>query len=222
MKRERNEKMIAIIALIVAIFGLTIGFAAFSNTLTISSTATVRPDSSTFSVDFSTSSTSVVTSSFIVPITVGGAVGSNATIDNGDVSRKPILKNIFATFTVPGQKVRYDFYAYNSGEYEAYLDAVEFLPVTVGGNSKACRVDTVEAPAASDTYLQSACSAVTMKVIVGEKTFTETNKNINDISLMPKDAVNVSVVLEYADDGARADGNFDVDFGDVMLIFKSA
>ena len=39
MERDRSGKVIAIVALLVGVVGLTIGFAAFSNTLTIQSSA---------------------------------------------------------------------------------------------------------------------------------------------------------------------------------------
>ena len=48
MERNRQTKVIAIVALCVAVVGLTLGFAAFSNTLTISSSATVTPNESDF------------------------------------------------------------------------------------------------------------------------------------------------------------------------------
>ena len=54
----RNKQGITIAALIVAIIGLSIGFAAFANTLTISSSASVTPDSSNFRVVFSKVSSS--------------------------------------------------------------------------------------------------------------------------------------------------------------------
>ena len=49
----KNRQGITIAALIIAIVGLSIGFAAFSNTLTISSSATVNPCDENFIVQFS-------------------------------------------------------------------------------------------------------------------------------------------------------------------------
>ena len=121
MGREKNGKILAIVALCVAVFGLTVGFAAFSNTLTISSSATVSPESTSFNVDFSTSDSSVATSA-VVPTTANGATATNATIDNSDVN--PVIENISANFTQPGQSVTYDFFAYNAGEYDAFLNSV--------------------------------------------------------------------------------------------------
>ncbi|MBQ3511969.1 MAG: hypothetical protein IJA30_06735 [Bacilli bacterium] len=48
MEKERQIKLLSIIALVVAITGMTLGFAAFSTTLNISSSATVTPNSEDF------------------------------------------------------------------------------------------------------------------------------------------------------------------------------
>ena len=53
-------RMVSIIALVLGVVGVTLGYAAFSNTLTITSTAEVHPDENNFNVDFSSSSSSVV------------------------------------------------------------------------------------------------------------------------------------------------------------------
>ena len=55
MNESKSYKIIAIIALLLGIVGVTLGYAAFSSTLTISSSAEVKPDPSTFNVDFSSS-----------------------------------------------------------------------------------------------------------------------------------------------------------------------
>ena len=48
MRKNQKQKIMAIVALCISVVGLTLGFAAFSNTLTISSSATVTPDSKDF------------------------------------------------------------------------------------------------------------------------------------------------------------------------------
>lgn len=229
MRRDRNGKILAIVALCVAIFGLTIGFAAFSNTLTISSSATVSPNSTAFNVDFSTSNNGVTTSA-IVPSTTGGATGTNATINNGSTSNDPVIEGLTANFSEPGQTVQYDFFAYNSGEYDAYLNSVIFSAVTGSSDAKVCSIDPADIqagrPVASDTSLSSACSAINIKVLVGEgedqREFISSEANLSGITLPKSSATKVSVILTYAADGARADGNFKVDFGNVTLTFGSA
>ena len=50
---NRSSKVIAIVGLIAGVVGLSLGFAAFSNTLTIKAAADVTPDQATFNVDLS-------------------------------------------------------------------------------------------------------------------------------------------------------------------------
>ena len=52
MEKNRNAQVIAIVALVVAVLGLSVGFASFSNVLNIQASANVKPDSSTLNVDF--------------------------------------------------------------------------------------------------------------------------------------------------------------------------
>lgn len=53
MERNKKTKVIAIVALIIGVIGLSIGFAAFSSILNIQSSANVKPDNSTMNVIFS-------------------------------------------------------------------------------------------------------------------------------------------------------------------------
>lgn len=229
MGREKNGKILAIVALCVAVFGLTVGFAAFSNTLTISSSATVSPESTSFNVDFSTSDSSVATSA-VVPTTANGATATNATIDNSDVN--PVIENISANFTQPGQSVTYDFFAYNAGEYDAFLNSVIYGSVPSSSLTKVCSIDPADVSAgkttASEDSLAAACQAINVQVIVGEgtegtekRTFSASETSVDDFMVAKKSAKKVSVVLTYAEDGARADGNFKVDFGAIALSFGS-
>lgn len=230
MGRERNNKVLAIVALCVAIFGLTIGFAAFSNTLTISSSATVSPNKTAFNVDFSTSDQNVATSA-IVPSTTNGATGTNASIDNSN--ENPVIGNVSANFSEPGQSVTYDFFIYNSGEYDAFLNSAIFGSVPNSTLSKVCSISqddvTAGRPTASVDSLAAACEAINIEVIVGEgtegntkRTFRASETNISDFIIAKKSSKKVSIVLTYAANGARADGNFKVDFGDIALSFGSA
>lgn len=50
MERDRKIRMLSIVALVLAITGMSLGFAAFSSTLTISSSATVTPNSDDFKI----------------------------------------------------------------------------------------------------------------------------------------------------------------------------
>ena len=101
MERERSAKIIAIIALCIAVAGLSIGFAAFSNNLKIESNATVTPDPNDFDVNFSSSDTSELDGT-VTGTGTNSATADNATIDN---SGSPRITGLKANFTEPGQKV---------------------------------------------------------------------------------------------------------------------
>lgn len=150
MEKDRSSKVVAIAALIVAVVGLGIGFAAFSSTLTINSSATVNP-TNTFKVQFSKES-SALTKGTVSGVVAGeGAVAADATISDADDYL--IADGLAATFTAPGQTVSYTFYARNTGEYIAYLRSITF------DGTKACAVKTegVAADAqATDSLVQAA------------------------------------------------------------------
>ena len=118
---KKNMTLILIITL-VSVLGLSIVFAAFSSTLTVKSNATITPDSGNFKVVFSSSSTLLSTTNVSVTKT-GNATAGIPTIDNGG---NPTIKNLSASFTSPGEKVEYTFYARNEGSYDAYLSSVVF------------------------------------------------------------------------------------------------
>ena len=211
MEKNRTVQLVAILALVVGVVGLSIGFAAFSNTLKIQSSAEVTPSKDTLNVDFSSSDTAVETSK-ITPVTDPvGVVATEATIDN---TSDPTIKNLSATFKEPGQKAVYSFYAYNAGELEAYLKSI-----VAGANStKVCTAKE----GTTDALVQKACNGISVKVKVGSE--AETNSgvaNISNHSLVKKASEQVTVTLEYAAGSDRADGDFTVSFGDITLNYSS-
>ena len=204
-------KIISIIALVLGVLGVTLGYAAFSSTLTISSSANVNPSASTFNVDFSSSSSSVVADPITPTLnkTATGFSATNATINN---SSDPIISNLVATFTEPGQSVTYDFYAYNAGEFIAYLNGINF------SGSKTCTAVT----GTTQSLVDSACNGITLSVKVGsEDATTSSVGSISGHSLAKNTAEQVTVVISYVSGSAVADGNFNVSFPDVVLTYDS-
>ena len=216
MEKDRSSRIIAIVALMVGVVGLTIGFAAFSNNLTISSSASVSPDSSAFNVDFSSSSSSLATSAVTPVVTGEGATATNATIDNSTAGA-PTITNLSATFSEPNQKAVYTFYARNEGEYIAYLKSISFAEVESGATKKCT-------PGADTTasLVASACNGISLSVKVGNEEVTTTNvATITGHSLAKAASEPIVVTIEYADGSAVADGDFTVSFGDISLLYKS-
>ena len=211
MKKRNNKQVMTLAILLVAVVGLSVGFAAFSNILTISSGATVTPDSSTFNVDFSSNATSVVANN-ITP-TVVGATGTAATIDN---TTNPTIKNLNATFTEPGQSVTYTFYAYNAGEYEAFLTNINYLNVEGEEANKVCSkgANTTEA------LVTAACDNISVTVKADTITATKT-QTVSGKSLAKGASHTITVTIAYAENGDRADGEFTVTFGDISLTYST-
>ena len=212
---ERSSRVIAVVALCVAVVGLTLGFAAFSNSLTISSSASVTPDASTFNVDFSSSNDSVVAGK-VSPVTnPDTVVGTEATIDN---TNAPTISNLSATFTKPGDSVTYTFYARNAGEYEAFLKSINFNNVASGSTTKKCTAGE----GTTEALVQAACKSITLSVKVGsESAVTGTTADISGHSLAKNSSETIVVKIEYTAGGALADGDFTVEFGDVSLTYSS-
>lgn len=216
MEKDRTGKIIAIVALFVGVVGLSVGFAAFSNTLTIQSSATVKPDNSTFNVDFSTSNTSVVVEPVVAAVTPDGLVTTNATINN---TSDPKISNLSATFTAPGQKAVYTFYTYNAGELDAYLKSIVYENVTGETTNKVCTATS----GTDATLVASACTGISLSVKVGTEAVTTSGiSSISGHSLAKGAGEQVTVTLEYAEGATRTDGDFTVSFGDVALTYSSA
>ncbi len=211
MNNNGAYKVISIIALLLGALGVTLGYAAFSSALTISSSAKVNPSASTFNVDFSSSSSSVVTNAIQPTLnkTVAGFSATNATIDN---TSDPIISNLEATFTEPGQSATYEFYAYNDGQYTAYLNGINF------SGSKTCTAVT----GTTQSLVDSACNGITLSIKVGSEDVTTTSVgSITGHSLAKNASELITVTISYVSGSDVADGNFNVTLPSIVLTYDS-
>ena len=208
MEHSRKQKLFVILILFVAIASLSVGFAAFSMSLNVSSSASVTPNSSDFSIKFSKEQDSVVVDD-LMPLVLGrGATATYGVIVNNGSS--PTLSNLAATFTAPGQMAKYYVYVRNEGIYTAYLNSINFI------GSKTC----VAEPDTSDELVQSACDDITLKVTVGETVYMETES----ISNHPLDTTSwekVLVELYYDSNSTYVDGPFSINFPNVSLVYST-
>lgn len=219
MERDRSAKIIAIVALFVGVMGLTIGFSTFTSQLRISSSAQVTPDEGDFSVKFSKKSDGVETGN-VAGVTAPTGV-ANFTADEASLVEEKIT-GLRANFTAPGQTVTYSFYAFNDGEYDAFLKSVAYENVAGGSTTKVCRATGTGEAAATDAYVQAACEAINVSVKVGSATYNGSVSGITTHQLSKNTGEEVVVTITYAADGARADGDFEVVFGDIGLTYNSA
>lgn len=222
MDNRRNYKILTIIILVIGVLGISIGFALFSSELLIKSKANVNPNASAFKVGFSTTSGSLVQGEVEPAITYTSSIyndkmvnASNALIDNStDVST---IRNLSAVFTSPGQSVTYTFYAYNEGEYKAYLNSIKFNNATGESSPKVC----IPKNGTSSSEAAQACNNITLSIKVGNDTYTSSNQDINLHTLNSKASEEVVVTISYAGEEELSNGDFTVKYGDISLTYSS-
>ncbi|MBO5120360.1 MAG: hypothetical protein J6C28_01575 [Bacilli bacterium] len=205
MERSRKRKIYVILILMFTIASLSIGFAAFSGVLNISSSATVSVNGDLFSVKFSTEKESLVVSDVKPSSITSGITASDGIIDN---STNPMITNLSASFTKPGQYVEYTFYARNEGVYIAYLNNVNFI------GEKVCQSDEMT------SNVQSACDSIDLKVFVNSEEYSESTR-IDSHYLDKNTGEEVIVRIEYASDGGWSDAQFNVTFPNVVMVYST-
>ncbi len=226
MEKDRSTKIISIITMIIAVVGLTLGFASYTRSLDIFPKASVNLGDSNFSVKFSTVSDKVEVDTLTPTSIVGNAKGEAGIIQN-DLTN-PTISNLKATFYAPGESILYTFYAVNNGAYDAYLKKIKIA--NVEGNDSA-----VICTAKDESHAESvteACKGIKITVDVADNLATATTlktdnlENITDkkIAKTFSSTYNgqlVRVKLEYVDGSLVANGSFDVQFGNVSLEYST-
>ncbi len=210
MEKDRQAKIITVVALLIGVATLTLGFAAFSARIVIQSKATVTPDAGSFRVLLSKEQNSEV---------VGGVNptgnGTEAIISNNDV---PTISNLKANFVNPGEKVVYELYAVNVGEYDAYLNKINYENIAGQTIDKICTAGENT----TDSYVQSACNSIRVTIKVAEDDKACQTSTYGAHKLDKKTGEKVVVEIEYNKDGVRADGLFSVEFGSITLNYSTA
>ena len=207
MEKQRQIKILSIIALVLAISAMSLGFAAFSTSLKLSSSAMVTPDDATFSVKFSTNKDELIVDDVVPSEISSGLTASNGVIDN---SAAPTLKNLSVEFTVPGQYVEYTFYARNEGEYTAYLNNVYF-----DGQKKCSAGEGVD-----QSSVDSACSSINLLVYVNGEEYNETTP-ISGHTLAKGAGDEVKIRISYDEGGSVITDPFNIKFGNIAMIYST-
>ena len=210
MERDRWSKTISIVALVMAVVGLSLGFAAFSNVLIINSQANVKPDSNAFNVEFYSTSSLDNKDLLVTGVSSTQGVAAVARIDEG----RKLITGIHAEFTAPGQSVTYEVYAHNVGEYIAYLRSIIFDNVEGYGASKVC---VPSSPGSTVESVDAACRGISVTVNASE-VFTDISyTGITDHSVPRGGYEKIIVTISYDTFAETASGPFDVLFGDIYL-----
>ena len=201
MEHNRSTKVVAIIALLVGVLGLSVGFSAYSKTLNINNVqATVQGNASNFQVLFSKSSDSTASGS----VTGSGDVtGGTATIDGTTIS------NLTANFTKAGS-VTYDFFVRNEGLMPAHLKKITY-------GEKSCTTTN----GATQSLVTAACNDITVTVTVGGQAFTGNTTETSKVPVLNK-KTGAAVSVKITNSGANAvDGDFKATIANISLEYSS-
>lgn len=231
MYKPRKIKILSILALVVAITGMTLGFAAFSSVLTISSSATVVPNSDDFKIviygikDVDEFSFKNYTDEDISD-SIGYAFSSNATFDLANIDNKTHkISNIKAYFQNDLGMVGYVFLIVNEGKYDAFLDLSDmdvseendFLSITTE-ILKTC----IPGEGATEFLVEAACDGV-LGVF---NLFNFNSRHLikdSDSDYVLRIPVGGKLMFDFRvwNGEPYADGPFNVEFEDFQLKFST-
>ena len=220
MRKDRKFKVLSIVALVLVLLGMSLGFAAFSATLNISSSATVSPNSD----DFKMVMYGMVEESEVGKILSGEPVdlsvwsntyaidlndfGTSAIINNADFT----ISNINTSFSKPGMNTVYVIAIKNEGKYDSYLDVSKYdtlLP------SKC-----VSSGNATQKLVDEACNGITLTINFADSSYADVSSGV--LKVVPNSYMGMIIGIRYHADSAIADGDFSVYFDDVKLEFTTA
>ena len=213
--KEKKDKTIEIIALVLAFLCLVIGFLALSGHMKIQSQSTAHPEELNFRVVFSTSHKGEKINPIVPKVEPrdSGATAENATIINRS---NPVLTNLKVNFTKSGQRARYTFYVYNAGEYMSYLNNIVYSNVSGFNKQKVC----ITKDGNTSEVIKNVCDDIEISVKIGDIHTKNSLYGLYNKYLRPRTAQLVEVTIEYLDGGHASDENFEVIFGDIQLQYS--
>lgn len=219
MEKQRQIKMLSIVALVLAISAMTLGFAAFSTTLSISSSATVTPSSEDFKIKMygfkDNDSLNAFYSNYemkdeYLSDTSVWATGNTSGHENGIIDNSTnTISGIKANFTAPGEFVYYHVIIRNEGKYAANINWSSF-----GGSANGYTLgkDTTE------SLVVEAVKSITLSTHTTDLSGVSYGTNV----LNAGDSMILILNINYDSSGVRADGDFSVTFPNITVNYSTA
>lgn len=125
MERRRGTILVLAIALIIAVIGLGIAFAAFTQSLTINGSATV--ESSSWDIHYAETSAGTAPGTSGKTITASTSNTQSGVTSTAASTTSTLKPNDFTwagTFKTPGDRISYTFYVCNKGSFGAKLTSI--------------------------------------------------------------------------------------------------
>ena len=219
MEKSRKVKFIIMITLMVAISAMSLGFAAFSATLNISSSASVTPSSDDFKLHLhnQTTHTSDLSSQIANIVGYNGAIAGTPAkyLPTNSLSIHPFG----GTFTAPGQYIELKAYIVNEGYYDAYLGDIIYNNVDGTDSFVSCTIPSDSD--ASQALVDAACDDFTVNVEIDDNLITKDEPYLYEYVLPQGEAASLTIRIIYDENGDRADGAFYVQFGSITIDFST-
>ena len=234
MRRRRQSKLILIAALCVSVLGLTLGFAAFSNSLTISSSANVSPEETDFNINVYgigpgqglggypplNMYNSTTESEPVKGLNTSPAAISATTAKITDAGKSITISDLKAVLSEPEQSADYFFLIKNEGQYDAYLDLTESFETFSLPQYGTCTPGSD----ATEDLVTATCDYINLYNIL-ESSDGAGYSGGEYVEIPKGDYLKLNIHIYYDNNqGAstpRADGEFSVDFEDLVLNFTS-
>ncbi len=235
MEKNNGGRLLAVVALVVAVAGLSLGFASFSTSLRIDTAANVSTGTSNWNVGFSTDGLA------IEDVSTARTVAANESGNAGiiDVTKYTIAQNTNATLsTTTGSSVSYNLSVLNKGSLTAYLDSVNFDNVAITCTSADAGTshlyEGVEGAGSTrdggnSLAISNADCAKMFKVElkIAGTTYDSTPASISSSTIAAGGSAPVVLTVSYKDDAdARAvaatlDGDIVVTLGSISVVYTS-
>ena len=211
---KNNSKMIAVAALVVAVIGLSIGFAAFAATLTIENiSATMTADNQfTAKVNYK----SVAPTCYVT----GTSASISGSYNAGTVNGK-LWNGISVPLTMSQKSITCEAEIENTSDYRAALDAI-----TIGGTFT-CQSVSASGTAGYATNATTICNGTQVTVTTSGATAIFTNASHDGLTgitgkgIASGASATVQVIIEYTGSVA-ADGDVAITIPTISMNYKSA
>ena len=195
-KKDRGFKIIAVLALLIAVVGLSVAYAGYTSTLTFDATANVASAWKVIWKDLSAGSTT-----------------GYATLDGKTVaidSTNQAISGVLGTLKAPGDTITYTWKAANDGDIDASITGV-----TVGTLS--CAPKSGVTPAATQAQADALCAKLSVAFTYDGSALTSETRG----DLLKNTSKNVSMTLTYAaGDAVAIDGDVVVTIGRTSITYE--
>ena len=218
-----KNSALSIISLIVGVISVSLGFLVYSETLIIKNDKNIEANYQTFKVSLSTEK-DITKLGNIAPVLSGGGVSALDGIIVNTEEGRATISNLKAHFTQPNSSATYILYARNDGKYSAYLKSVEFKNIENANYYKICLAES----STSQNLVDKACNNINVDIkIRNDKYSNITNRSkiirVSDHILGIGDSEVIEITINYNKENneiIRADGDFDIVFGDIVLNYN--